>query len=131
MQRDVSLEVVGAKELAKVIRNTRDKELKKALRLANKKVGQVVVDGAKRDVPVVSGKLLRSLKSVPTLSSASVRAGTPGRVPYASVIHWGYKRRSIAPNPFLYKAMGREWENVMKAYEKQILEVMNAIDTKP
>ena len=120
MARSGGFKVDGLKELQKEIRQTEDVELKKRLRLANKEAAQVVADQAKVEVPRRSGRLARSIGTQASQTSAFVKAGTAARVPYAGPIHFGWPKRNIRPQPFLYEAMDKRIGEVRKAYEKNL-----------
>lgn len=130
MARSGGFKVDGLKELQKEIRKTEDVELKKRLRLANKEAAQVVADQAKVEVPRRSGRLARSIGTQATQTSAFVKAGTAARVPYAGPIHFGWPKRNIRPQPFLYEAMDKRIGEVRKAYEKNLGKITKDLSSK-
>lgn len=130
MARSGGFKVDGLKELQKEIRKTEDVELKKRLRLANKEAAQVVADQAKVEVPRRSGRLARSIGTQATQTSAFVKAGTAARVPYAGPIHFGWPKRNIRPQPFLYEAMDKRIGEVRKAYEKNLEKLGKGLSSK-
>ena len=130
MARSGGFKVDGLKELQKEIRQTEDVELKKRLRLANKEAAQVVADQAKVEVPRRSGRLARSIGTQASQTSAFVKAGTAARVPYAGPIHFGWPKRNIRPQPFLYEAMDKRIGEVRKAYEKNLGKITKDLSSK-
>ena len=130
MARSGGFKVDGLKELQKEIRQTEDVELKKQLRLANKEAAQVVADQAKVEVPRRSGRLARSIGVQASQTSALVKAGTAARVPYAGPIHFGWPKRNIRPQPFLYEAMDKRIGEVRKAYEKNLGKITKDLSSK-
>jgi hypothetical protein len=77
-------------------------------------VGTIVQRAAQP--PVVSGQLAASVRSGAGKTKAIVAAGGV-RTPYGPVVHYGWDRRNIAPNPFLVNAL-----------QKQQVAVYNKID---
>ena len=130
MARSGGFKVDGLKALQKEIRQTEDVELKKQLRLANKEAAQVVADQAKVEVPRRSGRLARSIGVQASQTSASVKAGTAARVPYAGPIHFGWPKRNIRPQPFLYEAMDKRIGEVRRAYEKNLGKITKDLSSK-
>lgn len=130
MARSGGFKVDGLKALQKEIRKTEDVEMKKRLRLANKEAAQVVADQAKVEVPRRSGRLARSIGTQASQTSAFVKAGTAARVPYAGPIHFGWPKRNIRPQPFLYEAMDKRIGEVRKAYEKNLGKITKDLSSK-
>jgi len=130
MARSGGFKVDGLKALQKEIRKTEDVEMKKQLRLANKEAAQVVADQAKVEVPRRSGRLARSIGAQASQTSAFVKAGTPSRVPYAGPIHFGWPKRNIRPQPFLYEAMDKRIGEVRRAYEKNLGKITKDLSSK-
>ena len=130
MARSGGFKVDGLKALQKEIRQTEDVELKKQLRLANKEAAQVVADQAKVEVPRRSGRLARSIGTQASQTSAFVKAGTAARVPYAGPIHFGWPKRNIRPQPFLYEAMDKRIGEVRRAYEKNLGKITKDLSSK-
>jgi HK97 gp10 family phage protein len=132
---EYTVQVDGLKELQRSMRALRDKELNKAVRGANKAAADVVAPMAKRVAPegrktsrdsktYRPGKLARSIGVVASAKGAAIKAGSAGRVPYAAAIHFGFPKRNIRPNRFLYRAMARTSDDVSDVYETAITQVM-------
>jgi hypothetical protein len=91
---------------------------------AGYQAAQIVVNEAKRLVPVRSGKLGKTIRAHKVVSGAKVSAGRT-TVPYAGAIHFGWARRNIRPNPFLYDAADNRVNDVMNEYFDQMYEIWN------
>lgn len=116
------LEVEGASEIRRALRRAGDKDVPKRLRMANKTGAELVKDRAVPKVPVLTGKLQRSVKAMASQSSGSVKAGSPSRVPYAPPIHWGWPARGIRQQRFIWDARDEVLENgkLQEVYEKAV-----------
>ncbi|HWA67160.1 MAG TPA: hypothetical protein VG899_12430 [Mycobacteriales bacterium] len=129
MQR-LSVEVEGLKQLAADIRRGRDTDLPKKVKAANKSIAARVVEKAMPNVPRLSGALAGSVKALATVTSASVKAGTPSRVPYAGVIHWGWRAHGITSRPFLTDAAASVEASVTADYEQALQAVIDEISAE-
>ncbi|MEU6684439.1 hypothetical protein [Streptomyces sp. NPDC046832] len=109
--------------------------MNKAVRAANKASGEVLVPQAKLESPdgkrdaksskkYRPGKLDKSVKVTASAKGAVIKAGSAARVPYAAAIHFGFKRRNIKPNRFLFRAMARKSAVVAETYERRIRAVV-------
>lgn len=141
MKAPFAIEVEGAKELRKIFRDLGDKNLAKELRSANKTVSEIVVDAALPNVPVRSGKLLRSVKAMATQTAAYGKAGSKA-VPYAAAIHWGEgagninattgatfgrPARNIRGRPFLWDAADATINRAVREYEDAVQEILDKV----
>lgn len=96
------VEVEGAKELRRLLKDLDEKEIPKAVRLANKSAADVIAREAKTRAPVRTGRLRNSIRSGATKAAATVRAGNK-RVPYANAVHWGRKEGNVGSPPGNHK----------------------------
>ncbi|QAX94997.1 minor tail protein [Streptomyces phage Sebastisaurus] len=130
-----TVQVDGLREFQRNVRQLRDKELNKKIRGANKQAGELVLPAAVRESPdghrdaksskkYRPGKLDKSIKIVASQKSVAIKAGSASRVPYAAAIHFGYRKRNIRPNRFLYRAMARKSQAVSATYERLITQVV-------
>lgn len=120
-----SLKVEGLKEAAKTFRSG-PKWVKEELKAANKDIMIVVRDRARMEAPQRTGRLAKSVGGSASDQAARVKAGTGARVPYAGPIHFGWPTRPnhqkkwrggpIAPNPFLYRAVGHSTDRIHAMY---------------
>ncbi len=110
----VGVRIEGAKELRRALRQVAD-DARSDLKPVHADVAGIVADTAQQMAPIRTGSLAASIRSSGTLTKAIVRAGT-ARIPYAGVIHFGWPRRNITPQPFLYDAMDRRRAEVLERY---------------
>ncbi|MEO6089280.1 MAG: hypothetical protein ABIQ18_39825 [Umezawaea sp.] len=96
--------VEGHKELRRSINQAKNKGLAKELREAHKQTANVVVPPARSLAPHLSGKLSASIKPSSSVKGAVVRAGSGNSANYAGPIHFGWPKRGIKPQPFLFRA---------------------------
>lgn len=90
-----------------------------------------VADEARGLVPVVSGTLLGTIRTSVRITGSSVMAGGGRRrVPYAPPIHWGWHRRHITPQPFLYDAMDERRDDVAARYAAEVAKMVTELDAK-
>lgn len=112
------LEIEGLRELQKSLRNLTE-DSRNDMKETHRRAGEIVVEGARRYVPVRSGALLASLRSAPTQRQGRVRVGSAA-VPYAGPIHFGWPARSIKPNPFIYEVLDQRRQEVYALYADRI-----------
>lgn len=86
------LEIEGLKEMQAAMRKAGAQA--DDLTKANSAVVDVLAQGAKREVPVKSGRLKTSIHGQATSSVGTLIAGS-GTVPYAGPIHFGWATRGI------------------------------------
>lgn len=106
----------------------------------NKKVAEVVLGDAKRFVPVLSGALANSMKNASTKTAAKIRVGSSGGskrsgsaasgdlVEYAGPIHFGWPKRRIKPNPFIYEATDTRRSEIANLYAERITSIRTKYD---
>lgn len=132
------VKVENLREVQAQIRRSGDQGLKKGLRDANKSVSEMVVREALPNVPVLTGRLRRSVRATATQRAAYGRAGRAGTVPYAAAIHWGEgagnvgggasrRNRNIRGRPFLWDAADRTINRAVKEYEQQIQDLLDKV----
>lgn len=124
----VGIEVDGLIELQRALRQV-EASLPRELRSANKAAAEIVAEEARRLVPVRTGRLRDSIKARADQRSASVKAGTAARVPYANAVHWGYRNRpqggsNWPARPFIYDALYARREDVAAAYQESVKKLM-------
>lgn len=98
MPQFATIQIEGAKEIAKLLRKIGDKDLQKQLRHAHKLTAEVVAARARQKTPVRSGGLRRSVRAGATQKWAVVRAGGKA-VPYAAAVHWGRRNGNVGSPP--------------------------------
>ena len=120
---------VRVENLGKVIRQMKaiEPELVEELKAANRDIADKVTTTAKVLAPRKSGKLSNSVRPGATARTGLVRAGSK-RVPYAAVQHFGWAKRNIKPDPFLYDALDDRRDEVEAAYLAAITKITGKID---
>ena len=101
-----------------------DDQAKKDFKQAGKRAGEIVVKAAQSEVPVVSGRLQKSIRAATTARGVKIRAGS-ARVPYAGPIHFGWQSRNIVANPFMYRAADKKLNEVVLSYYDEIISIWN------
>jgi hypothetical protein len=134
----ISIEVEGIPELRRQLKRAED-GTQDAIKTANKSAAEKVVRSALPNVPVRSGRLKASVRSLASQTSGRAVAGK-ARVPYAAAIHWGEgsgninfqtggsvrrKNRNVRGRPFLWEAADRMLGQVVEEYEGEIDQLLN------
>ncbi len=130
-----TVRVEGLDDLKRSLRKLKDTELNKKVRAVNKQAAEIVKPEARKTAPDHTrtpkdakryrpGKLEKSITVVASTNSAAIKAGSASRVPYAGAIHFGFPRRGISPNRFLFRAMARSSDAVSDTYEREITAVL-------
>lgn len=92
----------------------------------NKAVANVVLPVAKSTAPIgpdKNGHIVNTIRAGATRSQAIIRVGTAA-LPYGNVIHWGWFRHHIKPDPWVTKAARQtepEWSEIYFAGLEKIL----------
>ena len=121
--RGVGFEIEGINKLRRALFKL-DDAARDDFKQAGFDAANIVVKEAQTLVPKRSGKLQKSIRANKIASGAKVSAGKK-TVPYAGVIHFGWARRNIRPNPFLYDAADNRVNEVMDTYLEQVFEIWN------
>jgi len=98
----------------------------------NKAAAETVAHQSRLYAPRLTGRLEGSIRPGATRTRGYVKAGNGG-IPYAGVIHFGWPRHSISPNPFLYDALDDRKAEVIERYEAHIEALVEKVarDTPP
>lgn len=123
MASNPTVEVEGLNKLLKALEKL-DAEAKDDFKEIGLKVGKFVADRARGEAPVRSGNLIKTIRPVSTRRGAKIRAGS-ARVPYAPVIHFGWRKRNIQPNHFLYRAVDKSVDEAVTMYMDEVLSIWN------
>lgn len=119
-----TVEIEGLNKLLRALEKL-DDEAKNSFKEVGGKVGDLVARQAREEVPNRSGNLMRSIRAVNTARGAKVRSGSK-KVPYAGVIHFGWRERNIwPPNQFLYRAVDKKVDVALDMYLEQVYTVWN------
>ena len=117
------IEAGGIRTLSRSIRIMADKELGDEMREASLAAAEKIVPYAKKAVPVgATGRLKASIKADATRSRAIIKAGTPGRVPYALAVHRGRYIKSTGQRTratkYLSSMIPKAWPEMVDEYVK-------------
>ena len=121
--KNIAIEIEGLHKMRRALIKL-DDAARQDFKQAGYQAAEIVVDEAKRLVPVRSGRLGKTIRAHKVVSGAKVSAGRT-TVPYAGAIHFGWARRNIRPNPFLYDAADNRVNDVMNEYFDQMYEIWN------
>lgn len=129
--------VEGSRDLAKALSDIGGKELDRTLRGVHKRVADVIATRARSMAPVRTGNLRASVRGTGSTRSASVKAGTAKRVPYAAAVIWGRKRGNVGSppgnhpgknviqgDPFLLEAGERYEDEAMETYVREMRQLL-------
>jgi len=121
----LSIEVENLDQLRRDIRRLQDDIAIRELKAANKEAAEIVASEAKSRAPYRSGALHKSIRAIGGQREASVRMGSPVRVPYAGPIIGGHgpprpQGGFIRPNPFLQKSISDRYEDIKETYRERI-----------
>jgi hypothetical protein len=125
----VNTRIQGLSQLQRRM-NRIDREMTtRGMKEIHRKIGGVVVAGARTGVPRRSGRLASTMRTGAQKSRTVVRAGRAS-VPYAGPIHWGWPNRpnrakgwrggSIDAHPWLSEAAQRTEPVWVSVYEREL-----------
>lgn len=115
--------IEGLREVQKALRDLSD-DLRDEMKPTHLKAAEIVVEGAKRYVPVRTGRLAASMRAAATRTGGRVRVGSAA-VPYAGPIHFGWPARRIQPQPFIYDALDPRRSEVANIYAERIMDLID------
>ena len=124
-----AIKVVGLAEVQRAL---------KQMEVPGKEISQAGFDAAKlvadyakaRTVPVKTGATRNAIRPAKLQRGAVIRVkGT--QIPYANPIHFGWFKRHILPNPYLYKALDVRIDEVYSAYFKQLSKLIDQVAGQP
>ena len=118
-----TVEIEGLNKLLRALEKL-DEEAKQSFKDVGGRVGKLVAEQAREEVPVRSGALRGSIRAANTGRGAKVRAGSK-RVPYAGPIHFGWRGRNIQSNRFLYRAVDKKVDVALDMYLEEVHKIWN------
>ena len=129
------IEAGGIRTLSRSIRIMADKELGDEMREASLAAAEKIVPYAKKAVPVgATGRLKASIKADATRSRAIIKAGTPGRVPYALAVHRGRYIKSTGQRTratkYLSSMIPKAWPEMVDEYVKAMDQIAKKFNKK-
>ena len=123
-----TIKIEGLTELRREVRQAKEKTANNALRDAHRSIAKIVAADAADRAPKRSGRLSRSVKGTGSTRDATIKAGTASRVPYANVIHFGWPRRNIGANLFMFDAVEAKADEIRDSFEEIADGVREAIE---
>lgn len=114
------IEVKGINSLARALKDAEQAGMLDELKAAHAQSAGIVHQAAVRATPLLTGRLVRTVRGSATPRAGTVRAGNRGAIPYAGVIHFGWPRRNISPQPFLYDALDERRPMVEAVYRAAV-----------
>lgn len=122
-----SVKVEGLKELTAGLKKL-DGAMLKDLKQVSQDSAELVAAEARTLAPVRTGRLVGNIKASGTQMGGVVRLGG---LPYHRVIHFGWARHHIRPNPFLYKSLDARHDEVVEKFEREVAGLVDrSIPTK-
>jgi|TARA_R110000751_G_scaffold159310_3_gene265023 HK97 gp10 family phage protein len=121
-----TVKVVGDKAIDAKFRKMRS-AVKPELKDIHAAGAKLVESSAISRAPVRSGALRASIRSTGTLRDGVVRSGK-AKVPYAGPIHFGWSKRNILPQPFLYDALDARKPAVLEVFDDGINKLIRKYD---
>jgi hypothetical protein len=118
-----TVKIEGLNKLLRALEKL-DAEAKQSFKDVGGRVGKLVAEQARQEVPVRSGTLRGTVRSSNTGRGAKIRAGSK-RVPYAGVIHFGWGKRNIEQNRFLYRAVDKKADAALEMYFEEVYKIWN------
>ena len=118
-----TVEIEGLNKLLRALEKL-DDEANQSFKDVGGRVGQLVAQQAREEVPVRSGRLRGSIRHVNTARGAKVRSGSK-KIPYAGPIHFGWRKRNIEPNQFLYRAVDKKVDVALDMYLEEVHKIWN------
>jgi hypothetical protein len=105
---------------------------------ASQESGEIVASRARSLVPVKTGRLRGTIKTLKQARRVIVRAGNERTVPYANPIHWGWnydrvnlQQKNIRPRPFFVNALKTTRNQVYKKFFDSMEQLFQKYSTKP
>lgn len=114
------LVVEGLEQLRRQIRRLKDSEVDDAMKGVNERLAKAILALAEPNVPVRTGKLIRTLRAAGTKRDAIGRVGGKS-VPYAAAVHWKY-----GP-PFLSDAAAAVEQEAVDDYDTGLAQVLDKV----
>lgn len=100
------------------------------LKDAHNQVAQMVVRAASPNAPRRTGALASSTRGTGQAGAAVVRAGRAS-VKYAGPIHWGWDKRHIKAQPWIYEAAIDSQDQWTGLYLRALQHIIDSIEGAP
>lgn len=123
MSDQVGVRIDGLNKLLRALEKL-DEAAQQSFKNVGFQVGLLVAQQARQEVPVLTGRLQNTIRAVNTARGAKVRSGTK-RFPYAGPIHFGWQKRNIKANKFLYRAVDKKVDEALDLYLREVYTIWN------
>ena len=125
--RRPAIEVEGGAQLRRAF--ARFDERLSDLREMYRGIGELVAGEARDLVPRLSGRLADTIRPSQRKTGASVYVGG-ARAVYAPPIHFGWRKRNIEPQPFLYDAIDDRRGEILARYNDTVDGLVRRFDVE-
>lgn len=122
MPESLTIKVENLSRLAGALRKFGEEGAPQRLGVIHRVIAEAVADKASGKAPRLSGRLAGSIRATASPTRADIRAGGAG-IPYAMPIHWGWPKRNIRKQPFLFDALRDMRPEIERAYEDGITQL--------
>ena len=126
MASGMRVEVEGITSLARTLRTAGNEGARDFLMAANKEAARAVENAARPLVPRRKGTLAGTLRSAGNAKGGVVLVGR-AKAPYAGPIHFGWFKRGIRPQPFLFEALDRKAGEIEDIYQRRLDELLGMV----
>lgn len=92
----------------------------------NREAAETVAKEGKGRAPRLTGRLAKSVRAGANQKAGYVMAGNR-QVVYAGPIHFGWPRRNIRAQPFLYDALDARKDEVIRKYEQRVGDLVERV----
>lgn len=129
LDKSVRIEVHGAKELRRKIKQAEDQGLKDELKAVYKKVSTRVSTGSQRRSPVKSGDLRDTIRPLNQATRAVVAVGRGKVNDYAGVVIWGDPKRNIRSQNFIHEEIQADWDPIYRDFTEGVDNIVDQINS--
>ena len=124
-----SIKVENLSRLVSALRKFGDQGAPERLGVIHRVLAEAVADKARSKAPRLTGRLAGSIRATASPSRADIRAGGAG-VKYAMPIHWGWPKKNIRKQPFLFDALREMRPEIERAYQDGMIQLANEFDNE-
>jgi hypothetical protein len=100
------------------------------LKAAQEQAARFIAHAAAAVAPRRTGRLAASIRGNRAVGAAVVAAGNRSTLPYANPVHWGWPKRNIKPNRFVWDtAIATEpvWRPIYEAEVRRIIDKVGGV----
>lgn len=123
----LTIKVENLSKMVSALRRFGEEGAPERLGVIHRVLADAVAQRAKSKAPRLTGRLAASIRAIASPTRADIRAGGRG-VKYAMPIHWGWPKRNIRKQPFLFDSLREMRPEIQKAYEDGIIQLADEYD---